>query len=565
MNTFFLVTYGICLLVGFVAVGFVSVQKSNVFQQAFLRVTIPALISLLGYWFKVLATTEKELVVSEKLVLIGGSATYFYMFLLILTFLGITLKNWIKYILMAISTVMACVFMSFDKLGLGYIISGVKSKNGGYSLELSTGFFSLLYAVMVVGYFVAMNLYVATYMKNQSKRKNRQTFFLLIPSIVSVLTFIIEANVHPAYSFTPIVLAFNLLFFLALIYIINIFDIDDSAKQAAYEKVDAALVVFSITKRFQNCNPLALKMFPELVGISAFERLEGPEFETILALLEGTEREVFYNGRIYENRTITLKKNGKVNGYLLWLSDVTSHREALEMFKNYQQELEKMVDDKTKNIIEIQSRILLGMADVIENRDGSTGGHVKRTSDVVDLLVAAMVKDNYPFMDTTFAGVVPKVAPLHDIGKLSITDLILCKQGKLTDEEFHIMQSHTTKGADMVGNVLNGVEEEDVLEMTKNVAKYHHERWDGKGYPTGCAGQDIPLEARVMAIADVYDALVSKRCYKEPMSFEEADNIMMSSFGTSFDPSLQKYYVAVKKDIEAYYTEIRKNTKKTTT
>ena len=224
-----------------------------------------------------------------------------------------------------------------------------------------------------------------------------------------------------------------------------------------------------------------------------------------------------------------------------------------------------MVDDKTKNIIEIQSRILLGMADVIENRDGSTGGHVKRTSDVVDLLVAAMVKDNYPFMDTTFAGVVPKVAPLHDIGKLSITDLILCKQGKLTDEEFHIMQSHTTKGADMVGNVLNGVEEEDVLEMTKNVAKYHHERWDGKGYPTGCAGQDIPLEARVMAIADVYDALVSKRCYKEPMSFEEADSIMMSSFGTSFDPSLQKYYVAVKKDIEAYYTEIRKNTQKTTT
>ena len=554
----FLVLYAICLLVGVVSLGVISVQKPSLFQQAFLRCLIPALLSLLGYWFKILATTDKELVISEKLILTGGCTTYFYMFLLVLTFLGYSLRAWLKYTLLAISTFLACVYMAFDYLRIGYVINGNKSGGGAYSLSLTAGFFSIAYAVLVVGYFVAMIAVTLFSMKRQSKRKNRQTFLLLVPPTLTVLEFIIEGAVKPAYSYTPMVLAFNLLFFVTLIYIINIFDIDDSAKQAAYEKIDAALIVFSVAKSFQNCNALAKKIFPELSGLSAFEPLEGEEFDNIRAYLNGEKTEIFYNGRIYENKTHILRKNGKPNGYLLWFSDVTSQREAIEMFRNYQQELEKLVDDKTRNIIEIQSRILLGMADVIENRDGSTGGHVKRTSDVVNLIVGAMAEDNYPFADTSFTGVVPKVAPLHDIGKLSITDLILCKQDKLTDEEFEIMKSHTTKGAAMVSNVLNGVEEEEVLEMTRNVAKFHHERWDGKGYPTGCAGEDIPLEARVMAIADVYDALVSKRCYKEPMSFEDANKIMISSFGTSFDPSLKKYYESVKDDIEEYYKSIRK-------
>ena len=152
-----------------------------------------------------------------------------------------------------------------------------------------------------------------------------------------------------------------------------------------------------------------------------------------------------------------------------------------------------------------------------------------------------------------FLKLVTKAAPMHDLGKIAISDVILKKNGKFTDEEYNEMKRHSAEGAKIVTQILDGVENRDFVEIATNVAHFHHEKWDGSGYPTHISGASIPIEARIMALADVFDALVSKRCYKEAFSYEKAYSIITESLGSHFDPMLGKIFLNCKKDLETYY------------
>ncbi len=211
-----------------------------------------------------------------------------------------------------------------------------------------------------------------------------------------------------------------------------------------------------------------------------------------------------------------------------------------------------------KREVALQEKLVLGMATMVEGRDNSTGGHIKRTSDVVRFLVEEMMKDPSLDLNHTFYQSVIKAAPMHDLGKITIDDAILRKPGRFTPEEYNVMKSHSSEGAKILTQILKDVTDKSLESVAINVAHYHHERWDGKGYPNGLKGDEIPLEARIMAIADVYDALVSKRVYKDEFSFADAERIIMENMGKQFDPSLEKYFVRAKSRIEEYYLNTKK-------
>ena len=149
-----------------------------------------------------------------------------------------------------------------------------------------------------------------------------------------------------------------------------------------------------------------------------------------------------------------------------------------------------------------------------------------------------------------------KAAPMHDLGKIAVDDRILRKPGRFTPEEYEEMKKHSEKGAEIVGQILDGVEDEEFVETAKNLAHYHHEKWNGEGYPCGLAGINIPPEGRIMALADVFDALVSKRCYKEKMDYDNAFRIIEESLGTHFDPELGKMFLRCRPKLEEYYNNI---------
>lgn len=221
--------------------------------------------------------------------------------------------------------------------------------------------------------------------------------------------------------------------------------------------------------------------------------------------------------------------------------------EQMLILQKYNEELEREIQVKTQSLQDqlhktemIQEKTLAGLADIIENRDSNTGEHTKHTQSIVrDMLSELKKLDGYQnIVSKSYEDRVVKAAPLHDIGKISISDVILNAPRKLTPEEFEIMKTHTTEGAKIVRTVLTGIEEEPYIDTAEDIVRYHHERWDGKGYPEGLAGADIPLSARIMAIADVYDALTSERCYKPPYTKEAALDIMREGYGTQFDPIL---------------------------
>ena len=210
----------------------------------------------------------------------------------------------------------------------------------------------------------------------------------------------------------------------------------------------------------------------------------------------------------------------------------------------------------------VHNKLVLGMATMVEGRDNSTGGHIKRTSDVVKMICEEMMKDPQNNLSHSFFKNLAKAAPMHDLGKIAIDDIILRKPGRFTPEEYDKMKMHSPEGARILKEILDGLADKDFENIAINVANYHHERWDGKGYPNGLKGDQIPIEARIMAIADVYDALVSKRVYKEEFSFDKAYRIIIENMGTQFDPGLEKYFVFAKNRIEQYYIEIKENDNK---
>ena len=209
----------------------------------------------------------------------------------------------------------------------------------------------------------------------------------------------------------------------------------------------------------------------------------------------------------------------------------------------------------TKREKDMQNQLVFGMATMVEGRDNSTGGHIRRTSKVVELIVEEMNKDPNVTFDNRFVQSIIKAAPMHDLGKITVDDVVLRKPGKFTPEEYAIMKTHAAEGARIVENILHDCGDAYFEQIAINVAHYHHERWDGSGYPCGLKGEEIPLEARIMAIADVYDALVSKRVYKDEFTFEQANQIILENMGKQFDKDLEKYYLSAKDKIEAFYKE----------
>lgn len=233
----------------------------------------------------------------------------------------------------------------------------------------------------------------------------------------------------------------------------------------------------------------------------------------------------------------------------------TMFTSQLEINKNNLQNdiIEKTdeIKEQNKKIIYIQEQTIYGMANLIESRDSDTGEHVKRTSLYVELLGKAAKEAGYhkEIITDGYIELLKKAAPMHDIGKIAVSDSILKKPGKLTEEEFKKIQNHTIAGEKIIREVLSGIESEDYVKIAADIAVSHHERWDGNGYPYKLKGEEIPLEARIMAIADVFDALVSPRCYKDPFSTDEAFEIISLSRGTHFDPVLTDLFISKKDEV----------------
>jgi putative two-component system response regulator len=209
-------------------------------------------------------------------------------------------------------------------------------------------------------------------------------------------------------------------------------------------------------------------------------------------------------------------------------------------------EYQKLVEMKVREVSDAQQATIFALAKLAEQRDDDTGAHLERVREYCNILAKQLAQGS-PFADQisdVFIDCIQHSSPLHDIGKVAIPDSILLKPGKLTAEEFEIMKSHTVIGAENMQTVYNKYADNPFIGMGIEIALYHHERWDGRGYPDGLIGKNIPLSARIMAVADCYDALRSDRCYRKGFEHDKVKEMLLEENGTHFDPEVIKAFLA---------------------
>ncbi|WP_321405181.1 two-component system response regulator [Maridesulfovibrio sp.] len=238
--------------------------------------------------------------------------------------------------------------------------------------------------------------------------------------------------------------------------------------------------------------------------------------------------------------------------------------------KEHQDNLERLVKERTKELALVKKVTIECLATMAEWRDPETGGHIARTQNYVKILAEhAMKQEKFASqLDEELIETLYLSAPLHDVGKVGVADAILLKPGKLTAEEFEEMKKHSQFGSDALAGAEKALGGNSFLHHAREIAFAHHEKWDGSGYPRGISGEDIPLSARIMAIADVYDALISKRVYKEPFPHSKAVKIISEGRGTHFDPRLTDIFLKIQEEFReialefADFDEERKTLKK---
>ena len=215
-------------------------------------------------------------------------------------------------------------------------------------------------------------------------------------------------------------------------------------------------------------------------------------------------------------------------------------------------------DPALKEIKHYQNEMILGFATLVESRDESTGGHVRRTSKYVEIILESLIerKKFRSILTKEFISDLKLAAPMHDIGKVAIKDSILQKPGKLTEEEFEEIKSHTTKGEKIILNTFSHLNDSSYFKTCREVVLYHHEKWNGKGYPYGLKGDEIPLSARIMAVSDVFDAVSMKRCYRDALPLETCFKIILDGKNTDFDSEIVDAFLSKKKEIIEVYSTL---------
>ncbi len=522
----------------------------------------------LGYILREQAKTLEGYIISQKIIYFGGCFLLLFIMLNIFDMCKVKLPKKIKLFFFLCSVV---IYLFVLTIGEGHLfykkIVGSMTDSGFEVIKTYGPVHAVFYAVIVM-YFVFSfaAIYWAALVKKSISQ--RIILFLFLPEMASVICFFSTKFIVSELELVPASYAFGQLMYIYIAHRLCLYDVSETAVDSIAETGATGFVSFDMGLNFLGANQTAEEIFEDISKLEvdrgmdvvpAIGELFGPWVESFK---NDEKQDKFYyekDDSIYLVDINYLYDDGKKKGYQFIITDDTKNQKYIKLIDSYNADLEEEVKEKTADIVRMHNDLIRSMAMMVESRDNSTGGHIIRTSDVVEMLMDRIMKDEKFVKEfgltEKFKENIIKVAPLHDIGKIAVDDAILRKPGRYNDEEFAKMKIHAAEGAKVLHRILENSDDEDIKVLAENVAHYHHERMDGSGYPEGLSGDAIPIEARIMAVADVYDALVSKRVYKDSMSFEKADAIMMESFGKHFDKRLEKYYIAARPAIEKYYTK----------
>ncbi len=557
------------------------------FNSTFTMIFTLVPISCLGYLFYARATSLESAVIAIQITYIGGCFLQLFIVLSIFSFCRIAIPSWLRTAMYACCSICFGSILTIGRSDLFYKRVSFEMRDGAGVLIREYGIMHNVFFVLLTVLF-AVGMLTIVYCWFKKKQVPRRILCLLaIPDIICFFSYSILRKVIPNVDFVPAGYCIAEALFLLIAYRVNLYDVADTVIDSMIQEGSIGYASFDFKYRYLGSNDVAKKLIPALGNLAVDQKLGSTEQEKMIrdyieGFLHNPEKNTYEytiqkpdaplpasedrtdpdkskkqdNEKIYEVTVNYLYSANRRRGYILTFTDDTANQKYIQLLGSYNKDLQEDVETKTKHIVEMHDNLIMSLAIMVESRDNSTGGHIKRTSEGVRILIQEIRKDKKINLSDEFCHNVVKAAPMHDLGKIAVDDAVLRKPGRYTAEEYEKMKRHAAEGARVIHEILRNTDDDSFKVIAENVAHYHHERWDGSGYPEKLSKEEIPIEARIMAIADVYDALVSKRVYKEAYDFEKADRIIMEGMGTQFDPGLKNVYENARPYLEAYYSQL---------
>lgn len=555
--------YFIVFVLALIMTGSFLIRNKNA-DTVFVLFSIAVTINCFGRYMLAASKSLEMAIWANKFLYVGGCYAPLLTVLVLARLCNLKIPYILSTLMTAYSTLVMCLVMTIGRSGIYYRNVELGYGNGYNYLIKTYGPLHVLYPIMMVMYAVIMIFYMIYAFRRRKQISFRTVATMSITCFAVIFMYILERAIDSKISFLAVGYLVGIALLIKYFERMNMYDMSANVVNSIEKIKEYGYIVFDDRYRYVNANDFVKELFPEIhswIVDSEVPVTDSYVYREIVEYLINWDKEEINKKVIRVNdsyfqldiREISYGKRAGI-GYLLELIDRTMENEYYHTIETYNASLKKEVEEKTENIMHMKDMMVLGMADMVESRDYNTGGHIKRTSAVIQVFAGRLNGYGSKFgFDEVFLRQVEKAAPMHDLGKISIDDAVLRKPGKYTEEEFAEMKRHTVEGARIVENILHGVEDDDFIRIARNIAHYHHEKWNGRGYPVGLSGTDIPIEARIMALADVFDALVSRRCYKEKYSYDKAFSIIKESLGEHFDPELGTIFLECRAELEDLY------------
>ena len=539
-------------------------------------ISVCIMMSNAGYFILSCSRNVQEAVLANAMAYIGGIFLPLLIVYILIDYSDSKVPTWFSIVILVVNIFVFLSVLLTDRFP--YFYAGLKFDPSSPSplIKEPGQIYYIRYIILAVEVGLAAFFTILTYLGKRSA-----SFRLMVTyagSLFGVMLVYLGSRFFGLkYEIIPF---FYLICTLILDYVVarsTIYNVNLSVQEKINELSTFGYIVFDRKYNYVGSNSVSEKFFPEIANARIDSKIIAKDYalKDLLKWVAKCASEVedsdkkqnkYKKSIVINDRSPSERRylecemsfihfgfRNHVTGYLVEITDDTEQHNMIESMSFRGESLKREVERQTKRAKSMQMSTILGMAAMIESRDNSTGGHINRTSACVALFVEHLRKlDDYNMSENYWDSVI-NAAPLHDLGKIAVDDAILRKPSGLTDEEYEKMKIHAPYGAKIMSKVLEDVEDKEFVRVATNVAHYHHEKYNGTGYPDQLRGESIPFEARIMALADVFDALASRRYYKDPMSYDEAFELIRQELGHHFDPHLGRIFISLKKEIIALY------------
>ena len=539
-------------------------------------ISVCIMMSNAGYFILSCSRNLQEAILANALCYVGGVFLPLLIVYILIDYSDSKVPTWFSVVILLLNIVVFISTLLTDRIPLFY--STVMFVPGDPSMLIKEpgSIYYIRYIILAVEVGLAAFFTILTYLG-----KRTASFRLMMTyagSLFGVVIIYLARRIFDIkYDLIPF---FYLVCTLMLDYVVarsTIYNVNLSVQEKIDELSTFGYLAFDKQFRFVGSNAVSEKFFPEIKNARIDSKIIAKDYalKDLLKWVATNAKESAEKKQVQGKFTRAITINDKrpterrflecemsfihfglenhVSGYLVELTDVTEQHNMIETMSWKGESLKREAEKQAKRAKSMQMSTILGMAAMIESRDNSTGGHINRTSECVALFVNHLrTLDDYNMSESYWDAVI-NAAPLHDLGKITVDDAILRKPSGLTEDEYEQMKKHAENGAKIMNKVLEDVDDKEFVSVATNVAHYHHEKYNGTGYPDRLRGENIPFEARIMALADVFDALASRRYYKEPMSYDEAFEIIRQELGHHFDPHLGRIFISLKQEIITLY------------